>query len=179
MQKGEIISAVRNDVELQLAVNSRASVVFLLSTDIERVKEQIDLTHKHGKKLFVHIDLAEGVGKDAFGIRYLKNAGVDGIISTRTNVIKMARQEGLKTVQRFFIVDSHSVDTMVDSVSSSKADIIEVMPGTVTKVIERLKDLLSMPIVAGGLIETEQEVVMAFASGATAVSTGKEKLWNF
>jgi hypothetical protein len=42
--------------------------------------------------------------------------GVDGIISTRTNIIKFARQEGLTTVQRFFIVDSHSVDTTVELV---------------------------------------------------------------
>ncbi len=178
MEKANIIAAVRNQAELELALKSKAQKVFMLSTNIDVVGEQISLAHQFGKELFVHVDLADGIGKDVYGIRFLKKLGVDGVISTRTNVIKYARQEGLFTVQRFFIVDSHSIDTTVDSLSSSKADMIEIMPGTVTKVIEKLKNLLSTPIVAGGLIETEQEIALAIESGATAVSTGKAKLWN-
>ena len=178
MGSGKIICAVRNNVELSKALSSKQSIVFLLSTNIEEVQGQIALAHQKGKKLFVHVDLAEGIGKDVYGIRYLKKVGVDGIISTRTNIIKFARQEGLATVQRFFIVDSHSVDTTVDSAITSKADMIEIMPGTVTKVITKLKGLLNAPIVAGGLIESEEEVENAINSGAAAVSTGKSKLWE-
>ena len=178
MSNSKIISAVRNQSELELAVKSSVSTVFLLSTNVEIVQKQIDLAHINDKKLFVHIDLADGIGKDVYGIRYLKKLGVDGIISTRTNIIKFARQEGLTTVQRFFIVDSHSVATTIDSLASSKADMIEIMPGTLTKVISRLKDTLSTPIVAGGLIETQAEIDGALNSGATAVSTGKSNFWN-
>ena len=35
-----------------------------------------------------------------------------------------------------------------------------------------------MPIVAGGLIETKEEIAEAIISGAEAVSTGKKELWE-
>lgn len=55
---------------------------------------------------------------------------------------------------------------------------IEIMPGSVTKVISRLKEILDIPIIAGGLIETEEEAIEVIKSGAAAVSTGKITLWN-
>jgi glycerol uptake operon antiterminator len=33
------------------------------------------------------------------------------------------------------------------------------------------------PVIAGGLIETKQELTDALGSGATAVSTGRKELW--
>lgn len=35
-----------------------------------------------------------------------------------------------------------------------------------------------MPIIAGGIIETEQEVRAALDAGADIVSTGEVSLWN-
>lgn len=89
---GKIIAAIRNAEELNSALESKADIVFMLSTNIEKLKEQIELVRKNGKKLFVHIDLADGIGKDEYGIKYVKNLGVDGIISTRINMIKLAKK---------------------------------------------------------------------------------------
>lgn len=175
---GKIIAATRNAEEFNFALESKADIVFMLSTNIEELKEQIDMVHKNGKKLFVHIDLADGVGKDEYGIKYVKNLGVDGIISTRINMIKLAKKHGIYTVQRFFIVDTHSVKTTVETVKASKPDMIEIMPGTVPKIIKKLKTELDMPIVAGGLVETKDEIRDAIVSGAEAVSTGKKELWD-
>lgn len=177
MIEGRIIPAVRNSEDLALALKSNVKSVFLLNTNIETVAKQIQDAHEHGKKLYVHIDLADGIGKDEYGIKYLSALGADGIISTRTNIIKTAKRLGVFTVQRFFIVDSRSIDTTVESVSASKADVIELMPGTIGKVISKVKNLIDMPIVAGGVIETEEEVETALAHGAIAVSTGKKDLW--
>ena len=177
MQDFQIIAAVRNSEEFFLALKSNVKTVFMLNTNIEEIKEQVLIAHKNEKKLFVHIDLAEGIGKDVYGIKFLKNCGVDGIISTRTNIIKLARKEGVFTVQRFFIVDSQSIETTVESVLSSKADMIEIMPGILSKVIKNIKTRLNMPIVAGGIIESKQEIEEAIESGAHAVSTGKNSLW--
>ena len=74
---GKIIAATRNAEEFNFALESKADIVFMLSTNIEELKEQIDMVHKNGKKLFVHIDLADGVGKDEYGIKYVKNLGTD------------------------------------------------------------------------------------------------------
>ena len=173
-----IIAAVRNEQEMEAAIASRVKLIFCLNPNILTLNQTVRAVHAAGKKIFLHIDLAEGVGKDKAGLVYVKNAGVDGVISTRVNIIKFAKEVGLFTVQRFFIVDSHSVDTTVESIKSSKADMIEIMPGIVTKVIADLKARLNVQIIAGGLIESRKEIEEAAHSGASAVSTSKQELWG-
>ncbi len=178
MSKPRIIAAVRSSDEFECALCEKTDIIFMLAPNISDIAHQAESAHKAGKKYFIHMDLAEGIGKDEHGIRFAKQNGADGIISTRTNIIKIARKLGLFTVQRFFIVDSHSIDTTVESALSSKADMIEIMPGTVSKVIVRLKEQLTMPIVAGGLIETYEEIEEAVSCGAAAISTGKKEFWR-
>lgn len=177
-EQNRIIAATRSDPEFLAAVESDVSVIFDLNSDIMTLSKKIKKAHENQKKLFVHIDLAGGVGKDESGIIFLKKMGVDGIISTKVNIIKLAREAGLTTVQRFFIVDSRSVHTTSEAVRSSRPDMIEIMPATVGKVITRLVSELSIPIIAGGLIETKPEANEAIKCGAAAVSTGQRTLWN-
>ena len=177
LMKNKVIAAVRTHEELMEAAQSDVKIVFDLAPDILTLEESVNTLHRTGKKFFIHLDLADGIGKDRSGIAYAKNAGVDGIISTRSGIIKVARELEVFTVQRFFIVDSHSIGTTVDALKSSKAHMIEIMPGSVTKVIKRLKANIEVPIIAGGLIETESEALLALKSGASAVSTGAKELW--
>jgi glycerol uptake operon antiterminator len=174
----KIIPATRSDEEFLAALKCAPTVIFDLDPDLMNVSAKIKKAHESGKKYLVHIDLAKGIAKDESGLRFLKRIGVDGVISTKVNVIKMARECDLFTVQRFFIVDSHSVHTTVDSVKSSKPDVIEIMPGTVCKVIDGLAKMINIPIIAGGLIETEQEIKEALSSGAVSASTGRRELWR-
>ena len=173
-----IIAAVRTQEELEQAVKSKVGIIFHLSPDLHTLDENVKLAHSCGKKFFIHLDLATGIGKDKSGILFVKNAGVDGILSTRVNIIKAARECGIFTVQRFFIVDSHSIDTTVESVRAAKPDMIEIMPGVITKVIKKLKQLVNVPIIAGGIIDCAEEIEDVINGGATAVSTGKKELWG-
>ncbi len=174
----QIISATRSDAEFLAAVAAAPEIIFDLNPDIMNISAKLKRAHAAGKQLFIHIDLAKGIGKDESGISYLGKVGVDGIISTKNNIIKMARDRGLCTVQRFFIVDSRSVTSALESLKSAKPDMVEIMPGTVYKVIKGLKELTDTPIIAGGLIETHKEVEEAISSGAHAVSTGNQGLWK-
>lgn len=176
--RNKVIAAVRTKDELIWASSSDVKIIFDLSPNIMTVEENLSKVHSVGKKYFIHIDLAEGIGKDKSGIEFMKKLGVDGIISTRPGIIKAARELGVFTVQRFFIVDSQSIDTTVESLKSSKAQMIEIMPGCVLKVISNLKNIVDVPMIAGGLIETKEDVQNALNSGASAVSTGKQSLWN-
>lgn len=178
LMRNKVIAAVRTKDELIKASFSDVKIIFDLNPNIMTVEENLKAAHREGKKYFIHIDLAEGIGKDKSGIEYLKKLGVDGVISTRTSIIKFARELGVFTVQRFFIVDSHSIETTLESIKSSKPQMIEIMPGSVAKVISKLKSSLEIPIIAGGLIETEEEALEIIKSGASAVSTGKMMLWN-
>lgn len=171
-----IIAAVKDEKFLQ-AVSSPVGVIFYLSADLLTVKECIDKAHKAGKLLLVHLDLADGIGKDESGLKYLKQCGVDGIISTRANLIRIAKELGFFTVQRFFALDSQGVQSIDGILENSKPDMLEIMPGVVHKVIERLYRK-GNSVIAGGLIETKTDVTDALKAGAFAISTGKPELWN-
>lgn len=170
-----VIAAVK-DKNVADALSSPASIIFDLGANINTVKESIAQAHANGKMIFVHIDLAEGIGKDRYGIDYLNDLGVDGIISTRGNLIKAAKDRSLLTVKRVFTLDSQGVVSAMSDIDDPSADFIEIMPGVIPKIIERFSKS-GKPIIAGGLIETKSEITSALSSGAVAVSTGKKELW--
>ncbi|MBR3785212.1 MAG: glycerol-3-phosphate responsive antiterminator [Firmicutes bacterium] len=176
--KKPIAAAIRTEKDFSTALRSDVDMVFLLHSNIMTVHQYVKEIHSAGKKAFVHVDFAEGIGKDRYGLEFLAKQGVDGILTTRTNIVKAAKEYGLITVQRFFIVDSHSLGTSVDSIKISKPDIIEIMPGVVTKKIREFAEKASMPIIAGGLVETVEEVKAALDAGADVVSTGEAELWS-
>lgn len=176
--KKPIAAAIRTEKDFSTALRSDVDMIFLLHSNIMTVNQYIKEIHSAGKKAFIHVDFAEGIGKDRYGLEFLAKQGVDGILTTRTNIVKAAKEYGLITVQRFFIVDSHSLGTSVESIKISKPDIIEIMPGVVTKKIKEFAEKANVPIVAGGLVETIEEVRAALDAGATVVSTGEAELWN-
>ncbi len=170
-----VIAAIRED-GFDDALESPSEVIFLLGCNILTVAELVKKAHEKGKLVLVHIDLADGIGKDKAGIQYLTKCGVDGIISTRSHLIRAAKDLGLITVQRFFALDSQGVDSIDDVLNSSVPTLIEVMPGIAGKVIKRFAKG-KIPVIAGGLIETKSEVMEALSNGALAVSTGRHDLW--
>lgn len=173
-----IIAAVRDNTELEAALINGPENIFLLKSNILKLPKITKLAHEKNKKIFVHIDLTDGISKDSAGIEFISKILVDGIISTRTNLIKCAREHGISTVQRFFIVDSKSIDTAYESLKSSRPDMVELLPGVIPKAIRNFSENLEIPIIAGGLIESEADVKFAFEAGASAISTGKKELWN-
>lgn len=177
IEKNPIIAAVRTESALKAALRCPAKTIFLLHASILNLHDVARDCKASGKQIFLHIDLAEGLGKDAAGLRYVSNLGVDGIISTRANLIRTAKECGLKTVQRFFIVDSQSIATATDSALAVCPDLLEVMPGVVPKIIEQFCANLTIPVIAGGLIETKEDVIRAIKAGAAGISTTKEALW--
>lgn len=178
LENNPIIAAVHGMEEFATALESAADVIFVLNTNIFSVSEYVTRGHAKGKHIFFHADMTEGIAKDSCGVEFLAKSGADGIVSTRANMLRYAKEQGLATVQRFFIIDAQSIKTTVDSAKSVMPDFIEIMPGIVPKVIERIKGSVSVPIITGGLIETKQEIMDALGAGAAAVSTSNSKLWN-
>lgn len=170
-----VIAAVGED-GFEAALLSPAEVIFCLRASILTVAQCIERAHAAGKLIFVHIDLADGIGRDRAGLAYLASLGADGIISTRTQLIRAAKEEGLLTVQRFFALDSQGLSGMEETLGGAHADLVEIMPGVIGKVIARVASG-STPVIAGGLVETKDELLHALSHGALAVSTGKKELW--
>ena len=158
------------------AIESPAKILFCLKAKIKTVAEMIAKAHEAGKIVFIHIDLAEGIGKDRDGIEFLASSCADGIISTRSQLIRVAKDCGLATVQRFFALDSKGLEGISEMAASCKPDMREIMPGVLGKVLKRFANK-PYPVIAGGLVETKAEVTEALSQGASAVSTGKRELW--
>ena len=173
-----IIAAVRDEEGIAAAASSGASAVFLLGGDILTLESSVSFLHEHGKKVFLHIDLTEGIASDVKGVRYItKYIRPEGLISTRLPLLRCAKEEGLKTIQRLFLVDSSSLETGERIVSAAKPDYLEVLPGLVPKAIAHLYHTLNVPIIAGGMITDTDDIVQAISSGAIAVSTSRRELW--
>ena len=175
----KVAASVRTDEDFKEPLKSDVEVPFMQNSDILNVKEQITQAHSSGKKVLIHMDFAEGIGKDRAGLNFIKLMGADGILTTKTGMIRSAKDIGLITVQRFFIVDSHSVDTAVESIKIARPDVIEIMPGVLEKKIREFAEKVDTPILAGGLIEFKEEVDSALEAGAKAVSTASKNLWNY
>ena len=171
------VIAATDRVGWQSAVLSDAEVLFHLGADIISVGDDIASAKQSGKFVFIHIDLADGIGKDKAGIHWLKTLGADGIISTRTQLIRAAHDSGLLAVQRFFILDSKGMHSISETIENTRPDLLEIMPGVIPKAL-KLFSRQEIPVIAGGLIETRQEVTAALSADAIAVSTGKKELWN-
>ena len=80
--KNPIAAAIRTEKDFSKALKSDVDMVFLLHANIMTVTQYIKEAHDAGKKAMVHIDFAEGIGKDRYGIEYLAEQGVDGICTT-------------------------------------------------------------------------------------------------
>lgn len=176
LEQAPVIAATTSE-GWQDAIHSDVKILFHLNANIISIRDEIKAAKDEGKLVFIHIDLAEGIGKDKTGIRWLALCGADGIISTRMQLIKSAREYGLLAAQRFFILDTKGMHSIREVIETTKPDLVEIMPGVIPKALE-LFSRQPIPVIAGGLIETKAEVVAALASGALAVSTGKKDLWS-
>ena len=101
---------------------------------------------------------------------------MDGIISTRAQLIRLAKEQGLLTVQRFFALDSKGMESIEEMLRTTNPHLMEIMPGVIGKAISRFSGGY-VPVIAGGLVQTKQEVMDALGCGASAVSTGCKELW--
>jgi len=170
-----IIPAVREN-SFREALSAPSEILFLLEADVISITEKICLAHERGKQILIHLDLMKGIGKDHVSVEFLASLGADGIISTKSPLIKNAKDAGMIAVQRFFALDSQGVESIRETLSLSKPDLIEIMPGIAGKVIAGFSQG-RIPVIAGGLIEDKGEVTSALRCGAVAVSTGKSALW--
>ncbi len=174
-----VVPAIRENTNIQRVLESKASSVFLLTGDITDLKKVIEILHRASKYVFVHLDLIKGLGKDDAAVRYLRTeVKADGLITTKGNLIDIARKLELIPIQRIFLLDSQSVETGISQVRAHQPEYIEVLPGLLPEVIKSIREQIKIPIITGGLVKTADQVKQALNAGALAVSTSEESLWN-
>ncbi len=178
MSENPVIAAVKSYEKIDEAVNSDCRVIFILCGDIFNLKEMVDKAKAKGKLVFIHTDLIEGFSRDATALKYIaERICPDGIISTKNSQLKTAKQMGLLTVHRLFIIDSLSIETTVRASALIEPDAVEIMPGIMPRITKRLASELSVPVIVGGLISEKDDIKNAIENGAEGVSTSDNKLW--
>ena len=181
LEKNPIIAAVKTPAMLDRAITSPVEIIFMLAGNICELNLALSKAHSAGKKLALHIDLIEGMGKDYYALKYLsENVKPDGIITTKANLVKYAREFGLFTIQRMFMLDSMCFDNALKytTANSPHADAIEVLPGVIPSIIKELSEMTRCPIIAGGLIRDKNEAIQSLKAGAIGISTSCEPLWS-
>ena len=180
LTNGPIIPAARSMEVFRAALtHTIVPSVVLLFGDINSLPVLINLAKENKKHIIVHFDLLDGIGKDKAGIKFLARMGIMDVITTKTHLCKFARDEGMNVIQRLFLMDSDSLRTGLSLVRNFKPDAIEILPGAVSgSVVKELIRETGLPILAGGLIRTQEEVDQAIESGISAVTTSCQHLWD-
>jgi len=175
-----VVAGLRRSADVDGAIRHGVGVLFILGEDIFALQESVTKAHGRERLILAHVDLIKGIGRDEAGVRFLaRDLGIDGIVTTRGNLIGPAKREGLIAVQRLFVLDSESLETGVPAVERAAPDAVEVLPGVMLPLIAPLlKGTRLPPLIAGGLIRTRAQVDEILAAGAIAVSTSEEALWS-
>ena len=180
LRKHPIIVSLTDPNDLQLALESDSSIIILIQADICTLNRVVKQIKKTDKLIFVHIDLMKGLKRDASGIKFLADdIGIDGIVTTQTSLIALARKFQLLTIQRVFILDSASIKQGIKSIQESRPDAVEILPGIVVPHIkDYIQKSIHQTVIAGGLINTEEEILTILQSGAKGISSSSIDLWK-
>ncbi len=176
-----VIAAFRDIDSLRIESLNHIAVLFILGGTIFDLPHVVQQAKRYQKLVFVDIDLIKGIGKDAPGIRFLaQESQVNGIITTRSNLIKSGQKEGLIAIQRVFVLDSESLTGGLGAIEKSNPDAVEILPGLILpKIMKKIRMLTSIPVIAGGLITEKEEIDEILTSGAVGISTSSFHLFNF
>ncbi|HWI60637.1 MAG TPA: glycerol-3-phosphate responsive antiterminator [Symbiobacteriaceae bacterium] len=147
--------------------------VFTLADTCARIKQ----VHPNAR-VFFHIDLAEGIAADEIGVKFVHACGCDGIVTTKPALIEAGKKEGLETVLRGFIQDSRSLKRTIQVGLRCTPDALDILPGPVLpEVMSDLTRSLSQPVLGGGLIRREAQVLDLLRIGCRGVSSSTQELW--
>jgi len=174
-----VIASIRNDSDFKYALNSKATALFILHGDIFNLPQIMKECKNRNKLVFLHMDLIRGIGRDKEGIIYLaKKELCNGIVTTKSNLINIAKKEGLIAVQRLFLLDSAALKTGEQILKHNQPDAVEILPGIAAPYfIEHIYKKMLCPVIAGGLISDQSEIEKLLQRGVLAVSTSKKELW--
>ena len=173
-----VIAAVKDETGLKECLYSESQIIFLLFGDICSVGRYVEIAKSAGKMVFVHMDLINGLGNKEVAVDFIReHTGVDGIISTKPQLVKRAKELGLFGILRIFVIDSMAFGNIEKQCASLVPDAVEILPGLMPKIIKKLCSTVNVPIIAGGLISDKEDVMNALNAGAIAISVTNQRVW--
>ncbi len=179
LAEAPVIAAVKDEAGLKAALGCNARVVFTLFGSVVSIAGITARIAQAGKLPVVHIDLVDGLAVRDSAVDFLaRETSAKGIISTKPAPLRRARELGLLAVRRFFLLDSLALENLQRQLGDGSADLAEVLPGAMPKVLRALAPACPLPLIAGGLISDKEDVMSALAAGALAISSTKPAVWK-
>ena len=173
-----VIAGIRNDKDLEECLKTDCQNIFILYGNVLSIVDITKRITEAGKYAYVHMDMIEGLSSKEVAVEFIKeHTSAVGIISTKSALIKKAKELGLFSIQRFFILDSLALKNIKKQMEQTKPDYIEILPGLMPRVISDLKKEVGQRVIAGGLISQKEDILNALNAGASAISTTNVELW--
>lgn len=178
LEDSPIIAAIKDDTGLQKCLSSDSRVIFILYGDIVSIADIVDTVKSSGKIAMVHLDLITGLSSKEIAVDFIqKYTAADGIITTKPTLIKRAKELGLYTILRLFLIDSMAYENIDRQVKNAKPDLIEVLPALMPKILTKICKASSTPVIAGGLVSDKEDIMALLDAGVTSISSTNENVW--
>ena len=177
IEDSPIIAAIKDDEGLKKCLTSESRVIFILYGDICNIPDIVETVKSSGKIAMVHIDLIAGLSSKEIAVDFIqKYTKADGIITTKPALIKRAKELGLYTILRLFVIDSMAYSNIEHQLRTAKPDLIEVLPALMPKVLAKVCKLSTVPVIAGGLVSDKEDVMALLQFSYENVNLYKGKL---
>ena len=178
LRANPIIPAVRGpDSALEAAIAGDHPAIFVLGGDIFKVLGRVGSQGRR-PQIYVNVDLVGGIASDASGLRFLSRR-VEGIISTHRHVIELSKTSGLITIQRLFAIDSGAVERGLKLIRRAQPQFVEILPALAyCEIAGQYSEVLDLPVLAGGLLKSRENIATILEAGAVGVSTSDQRLWE-
>lgn len=178
ISQNPIIAAVNNLDKLDAALDSPCEIIFILTGNIFNLKEISHRVRSKNKGLYILIDSIDGFSKDTWGLEYIiKNIYPDGVITAKSNLVRLSKDMGVFTIQRLYISDSNSLEDAIASIKKIRPNAIEILPGIMPKIIKSFIKETKISVIASGLITDKIDLDSSMAAGASAISTSNKDVW--
>ena len=178
LEDSPIIAAIKDDHGLKECLSSDSRIIFILYGDIVTIADIVDTVKESGRLAMVHLDLIGGLSSKEVAVDFLKKyTRTDGIITTKPNLIKRAKELGLYTILRLFLIDSMAYENIERQVRGAHPDLIEVLPALMPKIVAKVCKLSSIPVIAGGLVSDKEDIMALLQAGVTSVSSTDADVW--
>lgn len=178
LETQRVLPAISAFPLLKRFLKSSMEYCILVEFQLAEIHYIIEELKAHNKKVIIHIELIKGISPDEYGaIHLIQNLHVDGIISTKPQVIALAKKRNVIAIQRIFLKDSISLQRSLQVIEKADPDFLEILPAMSGEIITQIQEKVRCKIFCGGLISTQKQIEDCIQSGAIGITVSNPDLW--
>ena len=178
LERSPIIAAVKSEEQLEHCLESECTVVFLLFGNVCNIASLVEKVKNADKLAFVHMEFIDGLAPREISVQFIRQfTKADGILTTKQQLIRCAKEQGLIAVQRFFMIDSIAFSNVQKQLHAGDADFIEILPAVLPKILKGICEGTHIPVIASGMIVDKEDVLLSLNCGAAGISSTNPNVW--